>query len=214
MTEGRWPVSPTSTVSSPSLATAGAQAPLCSWILASGFWQASRSAPLSSMASLWVLRLAGGGVPIPLRRLPECCCTSPAPPSLGGWHRAQPGQYTARCHGDPLGFLPKEDSFFQPRSSAWAATLLYALGTRLPNPTTSALCHRAQLVEGGWVLNHNLVSEDSMFWLEGEEGKAQEMRPPCSLPSGFPSDVCTEETSLHVSFHLPLLAPHCFLSGY
>lgn len=77
-------------------------------------------------------------------------CLNAAPllgPSLGGWHRAQPGQHAAGCHGDPFGFLPKEDSFFQPRSSAWTATILYTLGTRLPSPITSALCHRGQRVE-------------------------------------------------------------------
>lgn len=74
--------------------------------------------------------------------------------------------------------FPKEDSFFQPRSSAWAATILCTLGTRLPSPITSALCHGGRLVERGSVLSHDPVSAGSVFWLEGEqEGKAPEMRP-------------------------------------
>ena len=111
-----------------------------------------------STALLWAFRLARGmGRPSP----PAFAERRTSGPSLGRWPRAQPGQHTAGCHGDPFGLLPKEDSFFQPRSSAWTATMLCTLGTRLDCPAPlPLLCATGDGSMRGSVLNHNRGSAD------------------------------------------------------
>lgn len=82
--------------------------------------------------------------------------------------------------------LQKEDGFlFQPKSSAWAATILYTLGTRLPaQPLSlpSARCHRGQLVKRPGFKSQSGIRAAACPGLKGkQEEKAQEMGPHLGL---------------------------------